>query len=159
MLAPDRFVLSDRTQQILHELRRAQSPAALHVRRGDYVSNPTANSWHGVCSLGYYNEALAHLAARGHDVIFLFSDDPTWVRKHILHPKVWYVTSPGSGLDHEDLLLMSQCSGLAISNSSFGWWAAWLSHAEGKSVIAPAKWFANAPHSTSTLLPADWMRL
>ena len=159
ILAPDRFDLSYRAQQILQELRRVASPAALHVRRGDYVTNPAANSWHGLCSLDYYNQALAHLASRGHDATFIFSDDPGWVREHISHPKVRYVTAPERALDHEDLVLMSQCQGLAISNSSFGWWAAWLSNAENLSIVAPKKWFNNAPHSAATLIPEGWVRL
>jgi hypothetical protein len=159
ILAPEHFDLSNRAQQILHELRRAESPAALHVRRGDYVTNPAANSWHGVCSLDYYNEALSHLASRGHDATFIFSDDPLWAREHISHPKVRYVTASKSALDHEDLVLMSQCRGLAISNSSFGWWAAWLSNAEDPSIVAPMRWFNNAPHSTATLIPDGWVRL
>ena len=38
---------------------------------------------------------------------------------------------------------MSMCEGHIMCNSSFSWWASWLS---GKKTVAPAKWFGlNGP--------------
>jgi Glycosyl transferase family 11 len=159
VLAPSRFEFSGRGGGVLQALRRSELPAAVHVRRGDYITNPAANSWHGVCPLDYYCQAISYLTTRGHDTIFVFSDDPPWSRKHILHPRVRHIDPPTSARDYEDLILMSQCQGLAISNSSFSWWAAWLSNADDRSIIAPEKWFNKAPHSAVTLIPEGWVRL
>jgi len=49
---------------------------------------------------------------------------------------------------HEDTLLMSHCAHHIITNSTFSWWAAWLSilHPE-KLVFAPCSWPYGWPYA------------
>jgi hypothetical protein len=45
---------------------------------------------------------------------------------------------------------------IVISNSTFGWWGAWLSAGE---VIAPKKWFSDLGlqiRNTKDLFPENW---
>lgn len=42
----------------------------------------------------------------------------------------------------EDFYVLTFCKSFIISNSSFGWWAAWLSRSPQKRIIAPRPWFA-----------------
>ncbi|MCF8196399.1 MAG: alpha-1,2-fucosyltransferase [Polynucleobacter sp.] len=52
---------------------------AIHVRRGDYVTNVFARNAHGACSLDYYNNALDFIRAREEGLrYFVFSDDLKW---------------------------------------------------------------------------------
>ncbi len=49
---------------------------SLHVRRGDYATNPVTQKFHGLCSLDYYLQAVAYLAEKlGAIHVFVFSDD------------------------------------------------------------------------------------
>lgn len=65
----------------------------------------------------------------------------------------------GSSKDYEDLELMRLCTHHIISNSTFGWWAAWLSKHEKESVtIAPKKW-TTKPFDTKDLIPERWITL
>lgn len=134
---------------------------ALHVRRGDYVTNPGAHATHGVCDLEYYRKAVETIMEKvpgSH--FFVFSDDTAWVKENLeLDPaRTTYVSDSGV-LDEEELLLMSECAHAIIANSSFSWWAAWLNKNPDKIIIAPKRWFASPALHSENLVPSSWLRL
>jgi len=134
---------------------------SIHVRRGDYAWNAKVNSYHGLCSLEYYQRAVKHVAERiTSPHFFIFSDDPDWIRDnmHWDWPTI-IIDHNGPLQEHEDLRLMSLCRHNIIANSGFSWWAAWLNKNPAKMVIAPEKWVAVAKHDTSTLVPQNWIRM
>lgn len=134
---------------------------SLHIRRGDYVSDSTTNSYHGLCDLNWYYravEAIAQDVSNPH--FYIFSDDYEWATKNLQLSKPTYFIEPQEdGYESIDMYLMSLCQHNIIANSSFSWWGAWLNQNLQKRVIAPANWFANAPHDTRDLIPASWQRL
>lgn len=134
---------------------------SLHVRRGDYLTSPSASSVHGSCSPQYYARAVAALAARvERPHFFLFSDEPEWVRDNfpLDHPCTIVAHNPPEK-GHEDLRLMTLCRHHITANSSFSWWGAWLCRNRDKIVIAPANWFTGASYDTGDLIPATWTRV
>ena len=144
-------------------LDRVNSSAAvaIHVRRGDYVNNPSTHEFHGVCPLEYFLEAARRIADRVTDPqFFIFSDDPDWVRDNLrLAWPMTLVMHNGDCAPHQDMWLMSRCSHHIIANSSFSWWGAWLSSNEDKMVIAPRRWFRDPKHFTGDLIPEAWTRI
>ena len=104
---------------------------ALHIRRGDYVSNPN----HPSQPILYYQRALEMLPDL--DVV-VFSDDTEWCKQQEIFSSDRFSVSEGNTTD-ADLCLMSLCQYHIIANSSFSWWGAWL--AKSKKVIAPKNWF------------------
>lgn len=134
----------------------------LHVRRGDYVSLPSAATHHGVCSLGYYESALACLRQRhGPLEVFVFSDDPGWAAKHLQTPDRLHVvsrTGTHARSAEEDLWLMQQCRHHIVANSSYSWWAAWLSETNDSTVIAPRQWVQTPGFDTRDVVPDRWLR-
>lgn len=136
------------------------SAVSLHVRRGDYVSDPHTAQYHGVCSLDYYRRAVEAVLDRVPDAHFyVFSDDPDWVAANLEVGRpltLMRINDGNSGM--YDLDLMRRCRHHVIANSSFSWWGAWLNPAPDKLVVAPARWFAAADHDTRDLLPAAWMQ-
>jgi hypothetical protein len=58
------------------------------------------------------------------------------------------------------LFLGTLCQNLILSNSTFGWWAAWLNPSK-RMVIAPQHWFgsAYAHYDTRDLLPKTWVKM
>jgi hypothetical protein len=104
---------------------------SLHIRRGDYVSNPN----HPVQDIEYYRQALNVLPDLP---VIVFSDDPEWCNEQEFFSSERFAISEGNTTD-ADMCLMSLCQYHIIANSSFSWWGAWL--AQSKHVIAPKNWF------------------
>lgn len=153
--------LSGYSQKIM-EMIRNSSAVSLHVRRGDYITRPDAAVFHGTCSLEYYKNAIEHISKKvSLPHFFLFSDDPEWTRENFKWlPFPFTCVKNPSEKNYEDLILMSSCKHHIIANSSFSWWGAWLNSRKDKIVIAPEKWFANAPkNDTRDLLPETWIKM
>jgi len=134
---------------------------SVHVRRGDYVTNPQANAFHGTCSPDWYTRAMARMVETYDDpTFFVFSDDPAWARENLSSTRPMIFVEPQvGGRDAEDMLLMAACRGHVIANSSFSWWGAWLDPRDDKHVIAPSRWFLAEGMDTRDLIPETWERL
>tara|TARA_R110002020_G_scaffold3766_12_gene16601 strand:+ start:590 stop:1489 length:900 start_codon:yes stop_codon:yes gene_type:complete len=134
---------------------------AIHLRRGDYASNPKAARHHGVLSLDYYRRAADLLAGRvAEPVFYIFSDDPAYARSQLADqlPGPTHVVETGSPHAWSDLDLMSHCQHNIIANSTYSWWSAWLNRNPDKLVVCPAPWFADLS-SAGDLLPPSWLQV
>ena len=61
---------------------------------------------------------------------------------------------------HVDFCLLSLCKHNIISNSTFGWWGAWLNLNPEKKVIAPQIWFnPSTPLSSLDIIPESWIQI
>lgn len=124
---------------------------SLHVRRGDYVSNPN----HPVQSLDYYHKALSYFDEN--IPVIIFSDDPYWCNEQKLFESDRFIISYGKDTKI-DLCMMTLCSYHIIANSSYSWWGSWL--AKSKTTIAPQNWFGDElskVKSTKDLYNKDWI--
>ena len=151
--------LDERNKQIALDIANTQS-VSLHVRRGDYVSDPKNSNIMHICSLEYYRQAINHIIKRiEQPVFYIFSDDMAWVKEHlsIEFPCVYIDHNSGSE-SYRDMQLMSLCKHHVIANSSFSWWGAWLNANPEKTVIAPKNWFRNG-NNDSDLIPDEWIRI
>ena len=132
-------------------LSSLDNPIALHVRRGDYITN---SDNHPPCSQEYYENALSRFD--GDRTVVIFSDDSNWCRETFKEDR--FLISEGED-NLTDLCMMSLCSDFIIANSSFSWWGSWLSKNDKKRIIAPKKWFGTgytSAHDTSDLYCTNW---
>lgn len=145
---------------LLNQIRGVNS-VALHIRRGDYVSNATASEFHGLCDMSYYHAAINAMKVRFPNIhVFVFSDEPDWAKKNlILGVPTHYVDENSMDKGHIDLELMRHCRHHVIANSSFSWWGSWLCEADQQVVHAPKRWFADATTDTSDVVPERWIQL
>ena len=146
---------------LAQKIQDSQCAVSVHVRRGDFVNNPKANTYHGALSPSYYSDALALLARTLPSMeLFVFSDDIDWVKDNLdLSAYPVHFVSHNTGINsYQDMALMSLCEHHVIANSSFSWWGAWLNASQDKIVIAPKRWFVQ-PMNTKDLIPASWIRL
>jgi hypothetical protein len=142
----------------LENIRKVNA-ISLHIRRGDYLTNPTSKAVHNVCAIEYYRAAYQFMVERVHDpVFFAFSDEPDWVKANFgFLGKSFKIISDRKIRDYEELILMSYCQHHIIANSSFSWWGAMLNHNSGKIVIAPRQWLHG--EQPVDLIPDAWIQL
>lgn len=152
--------LSSISKEIADQIKDCES-ISIHVRRGDYVSNPLVNNVHGTCGMEYYCRAINMLLEKIENPhFFVFSDDPEWACSNIKpDAPTTYVGHSNSSKDYEDMYLMSICRHNIIANSSFSWWGAWLNKNPEKIVIAPQKWFNSEDSNTRDLIPDKWYKV
>ena len=147
-------------QSVAKQIQDTNS-VSIHVRRGDYASNPTTTAYHGLYSVEWYMNAIDHLQASisaAH--FFIFSDDYEWVTANLkLSGPFTFIKPSPDGQEAQDLFLMSLCKHNITANSSFSWWAAWLNRNSHKKVIAPSRWFVGGHSDTKDLLPQGWLAL
>jgi hypothetical protein len=157
-------VLSSESQAVADRITATPS-VAVHVRRGDYVTLPSAANFHGVLPLGYYAQAMERvLLAEPQAHFFVFSDDLSWCQEHLSGALPMTFVGHNAGPDAwQDLTLMCHCRHHVIANSSFSWWGAWLADQRwgviGRQVIAPKRWFAGQQQVSPDRYPEHWVAL
>lgn len=144
------------------QIRKEALPVAVHLRRGDYATNPRTRSRFGLCTRPYYDAARRHLESIGRPShYFVFSDDPAAAQAELAGwTDTTFITGHGA---EEDLWLIQQCRQAIISNSTFGWWGGWLiPPAPEKIVVAPKQWFSAAMQKRKPprdIYGADWVKI
>lgn len=139
------------SEKIFTELFGDQEVISLHIRRGDYLTNPN----HPTQDLDYYIESLSNFDDSLPVVIF--SDDSEWCdQQDVFQPDRFFISEGGDS--KVDLCLMTFCSYHIIANSSYSWWGSYL--ANSKKTIAPKNWFGDElakTKSTEDLYRKDWI--
>ena len=151
---------SDKTNQILERYRllsKAESPTLVHVRLGDY----RMESRFGNLEREYYLNAIQLIKMRSQlKAIWLFSNEPDEAIKFFpveMWQRIRIVNEPTlSSL--ENLEIMKMCSNYVIANSTYSWWAAFLSLNGDPFVIYPSPWFKKMK-SPRSIAPPTWMPL
>lgn len=132
----------DEKNKELLEIIKSNDSICVTVRRGDYFSDKKIRQQYEVYSNNYFVDAVEKIKQHyPHAVVICFSDDIEWVKNNLkFNAKTFY--EQGNDDVAEKLKLMSSCKHFVISNSSFSWWASYLSSGNGITV-APKKWYAD----------------
>lgn len=147
-------------QKLLEQIKDIKVPVSLHIRRGDFVNNPT----HPLQDESFFQKAFCTLKDKCQNLhLFVFSNDMDWVKNNLSIPFTHtFVENNNEANGIEDFRLMSHCKHHIIANSSFSWWAAWLSPYPDKIVIAPFKWVnSSAPYykNLNDIVPEYWIKI
>ncbi len=111
---------------------------ALHVRRGDYLQGGNPN-FHGVLTGDYYVAAINSVRnIVGSLPVLVFTDSPDLVSKETWVSEITNLSIAESIGTIEDFIGIANSSAIICSNSTYSWWAAYLS--ESEIIILPSKW-------------------
>lgn len=106
---------------------------SIHVRRGDYMN---LKGYHPVISLDYIKHCMSLVPDT--EYFFVSSDDMDWCKENLKQKNIIFVEKHEP---YEQIWTMELCHNFIMSNSSFSWWGAYLSHNKNKKVFAPSTWF------------------
>lgn len=130
----------------------------LQIRRGDYLDK---YNFYVELDKEYYSRAIAEFP-NDKFLVFCYDRqdekrdqlDREWTKEFLdsLIPDRWEFWTPKS--ETEDLNALASCKGRIIANSSFGWWAAYLS--QGKTVC-PVQWFRDGLQRIELL--EEWVKV
>lgn len=115
---------------------------SIHVRRTDYVDN---QFYINLMETDYYERAMELFPD---EKFLVFSDDIEWCKQQDIFKNCAFSEN---NTELEDLKLMAGCKAHIIANSSYSWWAAYIS---GDKTIAPRTWFTDGAQRIS--LPNNW---
>jgi|GEM_PF-1591206 len=143
--------------ETVSKLLSQNGSTAVHVRRGDYVSS-AATARKRVTSESYFRDGIEELRSlTPQSPVVFFSDDINWCREVFSDVKDAHFVEPNAGdPDAHHLFTMSRATNFVISNSSFSWWAAYLSSSLNKRVITPANWMVDGSYPMEDLVPQEW---
>lgn len=129
------------------------TPVGVQVRRGDYMKHPTLN----VTTPEYFTNAMKWMRERiGNPHFVIVSDDPEWCINFFGYREDTSVMPPQTA--YEGIRTLASCEAHIISNSTFGWWGAWLG--EKGPVVVPEKWHhREGAYGDWNPVPARWHRV
>lgn len=122
---------------------------AIHIRRGDYVNHPL---YVDLSKTDYYDKAIKHFTDED---FIVFSDDIAWAKEYfdgMSNVEFCEEADPVKAMN-----IMAGCLGIICANSSFSWWAAYLSSA--KKIVAPSEknWYNDG--NKGIPCPKSWIRI
>jgi hypothetical protein len=129
---------SDQYEKKLNDLGVVldQNLCVINFRGGEYRSIPKV-----LCRKEYWRDSINHMLSLNPSMKFIvITDDPEYSKNFMPFPISTYHIDIGF-----DFYVVNQAKWLIISNSTFGWWAAWLNDKANK-ILAP-KYFSS--HNTS----------
>lgn len=153
-----------REEYLFNRQIESTNSVCVNFRRADFVHLKNSAETHGATEMSYYENAIEVMAQKVENPhFFIFSDDIEWCMENVkINFRTTFVSHFFKGFKFSSYLqLMKNCKHFIIPNSTFAWWAAWLSMNENKIVIAPKRWFNDdtLQNQTNDIIPDNWIRL
>jgi hypothetical protein len=153
-IAFSEVIQSNQKLSALCERADIEEPIFLQYRLGDYRRDPKI----GILECTYFKDGIEEIDKMGElRSIWLFSDEPSLALESLgeqLSGRIECINEDFS--DIETLALLTKGKFIIISNSTFGWWGAYLGNE--KFCLAPSPWFVELAEP-SNLIPSNWGRV
>ena len=108
------------------------------------VEHNVGSSMYSVCTMDYWKNAIQYIIDHVENpLFFICSDNVDYVLENLIDAGQFdYLAQSKDQPVHISLAAMAQCKHFIIGNTTFGWWAQYLSSNPEKMVVAPSKWMA-----------------
>ncbi len=149
--------IEEKNKELIKKINDTNS-VCVTVRRGDFVENKKNSDIYNICDRKYFDKAVDIMIKKlKNPTFFIFSDDVEWAKQNINFQGYPVFSEDGTDSVDEKIRLMSSCKHFVISNSTFSWWAQYLSKNDNKIVISPNIWYKN--NISSDLIEDDWIKI
>ena len=143
-------------KNLLKEISEPKS-VCVHVRGSDFIG-----TIHETVDYSYYLNAISLISNKVSDLKFYFFSDDHILLNNILNKLLvlkfnYSVVEKGNTFD--DFILMSFANHYIIPNSTFSWWAAYLSKKIDKKVIIPKFWTKDDLSASISIKDEGWITL
>ena len=128
------YQLSGKVRQLNSEINSEVDSVGVHIRRGDFVRL----GWNK--GADYYRTAIDIMRRElSEPHFYICSDDKAWACNEFKEERdIEIIDITTSTQDIDEFFLLSNCHHQIISESTFGWWAAYLNMHTDKRIIIPA---------------------
>lgn len=147
--------MSNSHKKFLNKISLKRDSVAIQIRI--YRNKRNELNYHGNISPEYILKAITKIESKlKNPYYFIFSNSKNWFVKNIdMKKKNFKIVS--SYKDYEDLISISKCKHQIISNSTFGWWGAWMNENPNKIVITPKRWYRKK--KVKNFIMKDWLKI
>lgn len=147
----------DNNRKIIDQICSTES-VCVHIRRGDFLAPEFQHL--NVCTQEYYLNAMNYMKEHlNNPVFYIFSnthEDIEWIKNNwTLSGQIYYVDE--NNCDYEELQIMYHCRHFIIANSTFSWWAQFLSENNDKIVCAPPIWDMEYLKDARDIYEKNWI--
>lgn len=144
------------TNKSLYKIIKNNNSVCVSLRHFQLTED--ISDMYDVCSFEYYKSAIDYMKSKLENPVFIiFSDDIEWAKKTLNSLDVEFVYETLNNPIWEKLRLMYSCRHFIIPNSTFAWWAQYLSRFNEKIVVSPARWFQS--DFESPLILKNWVKI
>lgn len=142
-------------KNLLERITQFENSVFIHVRRDDYLNINCE------IDLDYYQKAVKYILQHVENPkFFVFcAEDPDYIKNHFDIGYDFELIGENNKTQdtyYENMRLMMACKHAIIANSSYSWWAAWLSDYDNKIVIAPTPWL---PGISNEIICTNWIQI
>lgn len=127
------YIVSEEVERTIEEINKNLS-VGVHIRRGDFLNLGWSKGEN------YYMNAIKVMRSTlPHPRFYIVSDDPKWCRKTFNSmPDIVVLELSTKYKDIDEFFILSNCKHQIISESTFGWWAAYLNNQDNKLIVIPS---------------------
>lgn len=149
--------ISKKNDEMKKRIENCQA-VCVHIRRGDYINTEYSKCLQ-ICNFDYYKSGMDYIASKVKDpIFFIFSNshkDHEWIKQNYkFNYNIVHVDLDNP--DYEELRLMYSCKHFILSNSTFSFWAQYLSENNNKEVVAPSLWYLDNRDDPRDIYMPNW---
>ncbi len=145
----------------LQQEMQTRESIGVHVRCTDRKT-PENLKLYGEIPATYFEKAIAYIQKKKKKEVhlYVFSDDEVMAKKYIpQHLPATFISNKITKDPIEDFYLMTQCKNLVMTNSTFSWWAAYLTKSAEPLIITPARWYNEAHYNYQDIYCPSWIKV